>query len=701
MTLSSKHSGATALGAPVAGTPATDVLLDVRGLRTEFRTGEGVVRAVNDVSFSVRPGQVLGIVGESGSGKSVTARSILRMVRSPGQITAGEVHYRGTDLLTLDDKRMRELRGQEIAMVFQDPQSALNPVMTVGDQIAEALIVHGTDKEQARARARELLGQVGIPDVDRRLDEYPHQFSGGMRQRVVIAVALASKPSLLIADEPTTALDVTIQAQILRLLGQLRDELGIAVIMITHDMGVVAEMCDEVVVMYGGRVMERGPVETIFRRPQLPYTADLLAAMPRIDEQSAGRRLPAIPGSPPDPAHLPPGCPFQPRCRLAEDVCAERVPGLLPREGERHLAACHVTQRGTEIPPLRADDAAGPARNSESRPLLQIEDLKVDVAGDKRSLFRKHEPVYAVAGVSLTVRSGETLGLVGESGCGKSTLARTIVGINAAASGSIQVGEHVVGSKEGAGSEALRETVQYVFQDPYASLNPRRTIRQSLEEALAVRGVPTAERGDEARALVERVGLHERHLDRYPHAFSGGQRQRVGIARALAARPKLLILDEPVSALDVSIQAQIINLLESLRDEFDLGYLFIAHDLSVVRHLSDRVVVMYLGSFVEMGDAEAVYSNPQHPYTAALLASSPIPDTAERDRDRIVLGGDLPSPKNPPSGCRFRTRCPIGPLAHPDRTICIEQAPALEPTPTGQLAACHFAGELSRAGAPA
>jgi len=410
--------------------------------------------------------------------------------------------------------------------------------------------------------------------------------------------------------------------------------------------------------------------------------------------------LPSIPGAPPDPARLPTGCPFHPRCRLRESICEREVPALVPRSEPVHLAACHVTQRGVEIPPLIPPAATADVRGGgESRQLLEITDLRVDVAADRRGLFRRHQPVYAVDGVSLAVSSGETLGLVGESGCGKSTLARTIVGINRPAAGTIRVGEHVVGSAAGAGAKVLRETVQYVFQDPYASLNPRRTIRQSLEEALAVRGVAPADRGAEAVTLLERVGLHERHLDRYPYAFSGGQRQRVGIARALAARPKLLVLDEPVSALDVSIQAQIINLLESLRDEFHLGYLFIAHDLSVVRHLSDRVVVMYLGSFVEMGDAEAVYHTPQHPYTAALLASSPIPDTAERTRERIVLGGDLPSPRNPPSGCRFRTRCPIGPLAHPDRTICIEEPPALAPTSTGQLAACHFAGELARVGA--
>ncbi|GAA1649530.1 ABC transporter ATP-binding protein [Nonomuraea maheshkhaliensis] len=671
-------------------------LLEVSGLRTQFDTPGGVVHAVNDVTFSIHAGQIVGIVGESGSGKSVAARSILRMVRPPGRITAGEVRYRGADLLALPENRMRELRGCEIAMVFQDPQSALNPAMTVGDQIAEALIVHGSAKREARERARELLGQVGIPDAERRFGDYPHQFSGGMRQRVVIAVALAGSPSLLIADEPTTALDVTVQAQILRLLGRLRDELGIAVLMITHDMGVVAEMCDEVVVMYGGRVMERGPVDLIFRRPELPYTADLLAAMPRIDEHSAGRRLPSIPGAPPDPAHLPRGCPFHPRCRLSEDICSDAVPALSPRAGDGHLAACHVTQRGAAIPPMPTAAAGGARRDRTPAPLLEITDLRVDVAADKAGLIRRHRPVYAVDGISLTVSSGETVGLVGESGCGKSTLARTIVGINVATSGSIHVG-----GKDRTDDRALRETVQYVFQDPYASLNPRRTIRQSLDEALAVRGLPAAAREAEVVALVERVGLSERHLDRYPHAFSGGQRQRVGIARALAAQPKLLVLDEPVSALDVSIQAQIINLLESLRDELGLGYLFIAHDLAVVRHLSDRVAVMYLGRFVEIGDAESVYTAPQHPYTAALLASSPIPDTAERTRERIVLGGDLPSPMSPPTGCRFRTRCPIGPLNHPERTVCAEQPPALTPTATGQLAACHFAGELARTGAVA
>jgi peptide/nickel transport system ATP-binding protein len=653
-----------------------NTLLAVRGLRTEFATDAGVVRAVNDVSITVPKGRVVGVVGESGSGKSVTARSILRMVNPPGRIVAGELLFDGRDLLTLSEKDMREIRGSEIAMVFQDPQSALNPVMTVGDQIAEALIVHGSSKKAARARALDLLRQVGIPDAERRLDDYPHQFSGGMRQRVVIAIALAGEPSLLIADEPTTALDVTIQAQILRLLGRLRDELGIAVLMITHDMGVVAETCDDVVVMYGGRVVEQGPVETVFKRQEHPYTADLLKAMPRLD--TSGHRLPAIPGAPPDPAALPAGCAFHPRCRLAEDRCRTELPTLTASTAE-HSAACWVTQGGTAIPPLDLTTTAAPNRaEATATPLLVVEDLRVDVASERRGLFRKPEPVYAVDGVSLSVAGGETLGLVGESGCGKSTLARTVVGINRPTSGAIRVDTGV----------------QYVFQDPYASLNPRRTIRQSLDEALEMRGVARAARGAEASELMRRVGLSDGHLDRYPHAFSGGQRQRIGIARALAVQPKVLILDEPVSALDVSIQAQIINLLEELRDDLGLGYLFIAHDLSVVRHLSDRVAVMYLGRIVETGPVEAVYSTPGHPYTVALMSSSPVPDTAQRGRERIVLTGDLPSPKNPPSGCRFRTRCPIGPLANPDRQICVDSAPVLTETATGQRVACHFAGEL-------
>ncbi|MFF7467758.1 dipeptide ABC transporter ATP-binding protein [Streptomyces sp. NPDC008092] len=684
---------------PAPGTAERVPLLRVEGLGTEFRLRSGAVKAVDDVSFDIFPGDVLGIVGESGSGKSVTARSIMRMLRPPGEVVAGSVRFDGEDLLALPEREMRRRRGSRVAMVFQDPQAALNPAMKVGDQIVEAMTVHGVDRKTARRRAAELLEQVGIPDVRTKLGHYPHQFSGGMRQRVVIAIALANDPALLIADEPTTALDVTIQAQILRLLARLRTELGIAVAIITHDMGVVAELCTDVVVMYSGRTVEKGTVEQVFTHPRHPYTAALLAAMPRIDDVRDGAPLPAIPGSPPDPAALPPGCAFAPRCPFAEDACTQAPPDLLQIGTSGQTAACFVSQRGADVTAARTEEQAAPvprpAAPATDVPVLEVRDLRVDVGSRRRGLFHREPPVYAVDSVSLTVHAGRTLGLVGESGCGKSTLSRSVVGINPVAGGSVLVDGADVSAMREADLARVRSSVQYVFQDPYASLNPRRTIRQSLTEALGLRGIGGAELETEARALVEQVGLRPEHLDRYPHAFSGGQRQRIGIARALARRPRTLVLDEPVSALDMSVQAQIINLLQRLQGELGLGYLFIAHDLSVVRHLSDTVAVMYLGRIVEYGDVADVYGNPQHPYTAALLSSSPAADLKAPARERIVLRGDLPSPANPPSGCRFRTRCPIGPLAHPERTVCADTDPQLVLTPAGQRAACHFAGELA------
>ena len=686
--------------------PGAAALLRVRGLRTQFHVRGECVNAVNDVNLDVQRGEIVGIVGESGSGKTVTARSILRMVRPPGKVLAGTAELDGEDLLALPERELRRRRGSRIAMVFQDPQAALNPVMTVGDQIMEALTIHGADKRAARRRAIELLGQVGIPEPEAKLSDYPHQFSGGMRQRVVIAIALANNPGLLIADEPTTALDVTIQAQILRLLVELRDELGVAVLIITHNMGVVAEICSRVVVMYGGRVVEQGTVEQVLDRPRHPYTSALLAAMPRLDDQRLGQSLTAIPGSPPDPAALPSGCAFAPRCRFAEDICRHETPRLLPVGEAGQLSACFVAQRGTEFatsgspqPGSHPTASRTPTTLSEQPappPVFEIRDLRIDVAAPSRGLFHREHPVFAVDGVSLTVNPGETVGLVGESGCGKSTLSRGIVGVTPISAGAVFVDGADVSAMDKRKLSRIRSTIQYLFQDPYASLNPRRTIRQSLTEALAFRSLTGAAREAEARSLLEHVGLRPEHLDRYPHAFSGGQRQRIGIARALARQPRAFILDEPVSALDVSIQAQIINLLERLQDEIQLGYLFIAHDLSVVRHLSDRVLVMYLGRIVEAGTANDVYTRPQHPYTVALLASSPAPSTAVRARERIVLQGDLPSPAKPPSGCRFRTRCPIGPLAHPDRQVCVEVVPELRPTATGHTVACHFPGEMAQ-----
>jgi peptide/nickel transport system ATP-binding protein len=667
--------------------PADAPLLRVAGLTTSFAGRHLRTRIIDDIRFDVGPRRVLGIVGESGSGKSVTVRSILGLLRHPGRVDAGQVILKGRDLIGLSEPEMRAVRGNDIAMVFQDPQAALNPVMTIGEQIVEAMIVHGVSRADATARALDLLRQIGIPDAERNFSRYPHQFSGGMRQRVVIAMALANRPALLIADEPTTALDVTIQAQILRLLRGLKDDLGVSIILITHDMGVVAELCDDLVVMYGGRVVERGTVAEVFRAPRHPYTAALLHSVPRIGAEVG--RLRAIPGTPPTATRMPPGCAFHPRCALAIDVCRVDVPQT-ETVAPGHSVACWV---GPAPPAAPADETRSrPTRApAGADPILRLEDLRTDVSGGGGTLFRKAVPVYAVDGVSLEVRPGETLGLVGESGCGKSTLSRTVVGINAIAGGKLVVAGRDVTAMAPDDRRMVARTIQYVFQDPFASLNPRRSIAQSLAEALEIAGVGAAETRARSTALLRRVGLTEDFLDRYPYELSGGQRQRIGIARALATEPKLLICDEPVSALDVSIQAQIINLLEDLRDELGLGYLFIAHDLSVVRHISDNVAVMYLGRIVEYGTTAQVYGNPQHPYTKALISSTPEPVPGAATKT-VVLTGDMPSMADPPSGCRFRTRCPVGPTVLPEREICRTRSPDLQETVAGQKAACHFAG---------
>ncbi|SHJ25962.1 ABC transporter ATP-binding protein [Wenxinia saemankumensis] len=675
-----------------------DDLLSVRDLTVEFGPDRAPLRVLHEISFDVARGRILGIVGESGSGKSMTAKAVMGMLPEGGRIAGGEIRLADRNLVGLDAPQLRRLRGRDLAMVFQDPQAALNPVKTIGWQIEEALTVHGMSARDARSRALDLLRQVGIPDPETRIDEYPHQFSGGMRQRVVIAIALANSAPLIIADEPTTALDVTIQAQVLRLLVELRERLGVTVVMITHDMGVVAELCDDVIVMYGGRVVERGAVGDIFAAPQHPYTRALLRSMPQVAGDRLAR-LPAIPGATPDLAHLPPGCAFHPRCGLAEEVCRRTVPALAPiPDRPQSEAACHVAQREGRLPPepMREVEAnAARARRPSPAPILELQDLRVDF-GSRRRLLRREPPFYAVDGVSLQLFPGETIGLVGESGCGKTTVSRAIVGVNPLSDGRIRVDGQDVTAFDAAATRHVRQTVQYVFQDPYASLNPRLTIRQILSEALEQRGLPAGEREAECVRLMEMVGLDRGYLDRYPRAFSGGQRQRIGIARALAVEPRVLICDEPVSALDVSIQAQVINILADLRDRLDLALLFIAHDLAVVRHLSDRVAVMYLGRIVEEGPAEEVYARPRHPYTAALMSSTPRPEPDPGAMARkSVLRGDPPDPRNPPSGCRFRTRCPIGPLVHPERRICIESDPALRGEGRHR-AACHFSDEVTR-----
>jgi peptide/nickel transport system ATP-binding protein len=683
----------------------TEPVLEVRDLVTNFSTERGVVRAVNQVSFDVRRGETLALVGESGSGKSVTAMSLLRMVRPPGRVVSGEVRYHGRDLLGLDEAAMRKVRGGGISMIFQDPMSSLNPVMRIRDQIEEAMLTHGKfTGAQARTRSVELMQRVGIPDPEARLADYPHAFSGGMRQRVMIAMALANEPDVILADEPTTALDVTIQAQILDLLQELNRDLGTAIVLITHNLGVVASSCQRVAVMYGGRIVEQAPVDELFAAPRHPYTRALLAATPRLAADRSHALVP-IEGRPPDLIAPIPGCSFTPRCALATEQCHQEHPPTYEEDAQRRTWECWVAGPGgalPSVPPPPDLPTAARLDDVQDVPLLEVRGLtKVFDVRRGGLLGRGSHQVSAVDGVDLTIRAGETLGLVGESGCGKSTVARALLGIHPPTSGNIGFDGRDLGVLRGRDLRWFRSQTQLVFQDPMSSLNPRMTVGEAIAEPLRVHKLargPAVER--RVAELLEMVGLDPQVASRYPHEFSGGQRQRIVIGRALAVEPRLLVCDEAVSALDVSLQAQIVNLLQDLQRHLGLSYIFIGHDLATVRHISHRILVMYLGQVVESGPAEAITANPQHPYTASLLSAVPEPDpVGERTRERIVLVGDVPSPVDPPQACRFHTRCPIGPLANPERTICATERPPLREVAPGQYAACHFPGELT-AGLP-
>ena len=667
---------------PISADPALPALLAVEGLCVEFATSRGPLRAVDGVSWQVRPGEILALVGESGCGKSVSALAVMRLLARPaGRVVGGRVLFEGQDLLSLPESAMRERRGRDLAMIFQEPMTSLNPVLTIGLQIMEPLIIHmGMAEAQARARALELLGLVGISDADRRLDQYPHQFSGGMRQRVMIAIGLACNPKLLIADEPTTALDVTIQAQILELMKDLSRRLGIALVIITHNLGIVARYADRVAVMYAGRLVEEAEVGALFAAPRHPYTAGLLASVPRLDRPRAAR-LETIEGLPPNLLNLPEGCRFAPRCPHRADVCA-RYPALETVDGRQ--VACHLWRENALAPPAQADTTR-PVADTRGIPILTVAHLTKHFRVPSGGLLGGHATVRAVEDVSFTVEAGRTLGIVGESGCGKTTVGRTILRLEEATAGRIVFEGQDLVTASRAEIKAMRRRVQVIFQDPYSSLNPRMTVGAILNEALLVhRRVPTA-RAARARTgeLLERVGLFAEMAERYPHQLSGGQRQRVGIARALAMEPDFIVCDEPVSALDVSIQGQIINLLDTLQRDLGLTYLFIAHDLAVVRHIAHRIVVMYLGRVMEMADRAAIYEQPLHPYTRALLDAAPIPDpVAERARTPRALTGEIPSPLDPPAGCVFHTRCPLA------SAECRAEVPALREMRPGQFVAC-------------
>jgi peptide/nickel transport system ATP-binding protein len=665
-------------------------ILSVRGLEVDF-TGSGrAVPVIRGVDLEVHPNEILCIVGESGSGKSVTALAATGLLPETARVR-GEIRLGDTEIIGAPAEVMRRVRGDEVGFIFQDPTTTLNPVLTVGRQIVEGQIAHGRlSPAEGPARAAELLAEVDIADPEGRARQYPHQFSGGMRQRAVIAMAMSGRPKLIIADEPTTALDVTVQAQVLDLLRRRQAETGAAIVLITHDLGVVAEVADRVAVMYAGRIVETGSVGALFGRPRHPYTRALLESLPRLD--ASGLRLDPIPGQPPVPGALPPGCAFHPRCRLGEGRprCAEAEPALRDM-GTGQAVACHFAEE-TATPRVPATAAAAqPSQAAGAAPLLEVEGLQVHFPLRSRLLRLTRGHVRAVDGVSLSVRAGETVSLVGESGCGKTTTGRAVMGLIPATGGDIRFeGRSIVGLDRGA-MRGVRRHMQYIFQDPFSSLNPVLPVEDIVAEPLRIHGLFEELGGSQYIAeLFDMVGLSPRMFGRYPREFSGGQKQRIGIARALALKPRLVILDEPVAALDVSIQAQILNLLQDLQHELGLGYLFIAHNLSVVRQISDRVAVMYLGRIVEESARDPLYDSPTHPYTQSLLSAVPVPEPEGRDRRRrIVLTGEIPNPAAPPTGCSFHPRC------FRATELCRREAPAFRPYPgLPTRTACHHAGPL-------
>ena len=688
---------------------ASEPVISVRDLTVSFASEAGTVHAVRGMNFDLYPGKTLGIVGESGSGKSVTSMAIMGLLDKNASVK-GSITYHGEELLNKSDFEMSEIRGKGIAMVFQDPLSALTPVFSIGDQIKEALVTHNPKmtEQQIHDRSIELMNLVGIPDPEGRLKSFPHEFSGGMRQRVMIAMAIANDPDVIIADEPTTALDVTIQAQVLEVLRKAQRETGAAVIFITHDLGVIAGVADDIVVMYAGRPVEKADVDSIFDHPAMPYTMGLLGAVPRSDRERNSRLVP-IPGSPMNLVNMPKGCPFAPRCPLATDICHTTEPAMEPVPGRPgQFVACHRTQEIVSkgltfhdvytVAEAAKSKFAGVPRD-ERKMVLDVKHMRKTfplTAGG--FLRRKIGEVKAVDDVTLDVREGETVALVGESGSGKSTTLMEIMAFKQPQDGEIEMFgtklEHKMPREK---RRELRSSVQYVFQDPMSSLDPRLPIYDILAEPMKVQHYSKEQIRERIGELMRLVELNPDQVDRFPTQFSGGQRQRIAIARALSVNPQLVLLDEPVSALDVSIQAGVINLLEDLQNKLGVAYLFVAHNLSVVRHISSRVAVMYLGRIVESGATEDVFEHPLHPYTQALISAVPVPDPkAERTRQRIVLEGEVPSPTETFEGCPFMGRCPLVPkLSAEQQARCRGERPALRPydtsRPSGHQVACHFA----------
>ena len=740
-------------------------VLDIQDLSTHIKLTSSVVQAVGNIDLRVEAGETLGIVGESGCGKSMTGLSIMGLLPPGGSIVNGSIKLDGQELVGLEQAELRALRGNEMAMIFQDPLTSLDPTKTIGYQVAEPVRLHrGASHKEALDRAAEVLNLVGLPRPKERLKDYPHQLSGGLRQRVMIAMALANEPKLLIADEPTTALDVTIQAQILALLDDLKDRLGMAMLLITHDMGVIAGHADRVNVMYAGRIVETAGVRDLFSHMHHPYTQALLASIPRLTQESS-EALHAIPGLPPDLAHLPQGCRFAARCTRATDKCRETEPSLNGKtavhlfscwhpvdgplalkvvgpggpdaasigldlagaamDAETEAEAGPVTDAPDETPvadvaladlPTAAPVAdGGRARVTERAPgngqatgnghadgsgryLLEISDLVKEFPVTSGGVLKRRvSSVKAVSGVSFGVPEGQTLGLVGESGCGKTTIGRMIVALERPDRGSVTLRGQDVSRMRGGELRRVRRDLQLMFQDPYSSLDPRMRVGAIIREPLSVQHIGSGkEQQDRVFELLGEVGLPRNAVERYPHEFSGGQRQRIGLARALTVSPRVIVADEPVSALDVSIRAQVLNLMKRLQALHGLTFVVISHDLAVVKYMADQIGVMYLGKLVEMGSADDIYERAAHPYTAGLIATIPVPEP-EREKAKTEVGirGELPSSINPPSGCRFRTRCPFA------QELCAEQEPELRSFGPGHVAACHFPLQTPDPGATA
>ena len=644
-------------------------LLQIKDLHTDIEIRSGVVRALSGVDLHVNPGETLGIVGESGSGKTMTALSLMGLLPQGGKVSSGSIILDGQDLTQLPLKEKRKLRGTKVGMIFQDPLTSLNPTMKIGLQVCEPLRVHeGLSKREALERAVEILKRVGMPRPEVVINNYPHQLSGGMRQRVMIAMALVCKPRILIADEPTTALDVTTQMQILDLIDELRDEYKMGVILITHDLGVVAGHTDRVAVMYAGRIVETAPTKTLFTEPKHRYTSSLMAALPER-ALAAGTKLFSIPGAPPSLTNLPKGCRFAARCLWATDECRAGYPEL--NGDENHTFSCfHPVQEGDESPAVlqammdsgKAEDAVDSTGQISHEVLLDVKEASRVYESAGSGFFKRDKGVVsAVDRVSITVNKGETYGLVGESGCGKSTVGRLIAGLESPSGGAIELDGRDLAKLKGRDAVRIHRDVQMMFQDSYAAMDPRMRIDQILAEPMSIQKTGNARQiAERIMEILEQVGLTEEILDRYPHEFSGGQLQRIGFARSLTLAPDLIVADEPVSALDVSVQAQVLNLMKDLQQELGLSYLFISHDLAVVQYMADRIGVMYLGRIVEEGPASEVVKNPKHPYTKALIDSIPVPDPEfKHDENAIKLTGEPPSAINPPEGCRFRPRCPF------------------------------------------